>query len=232
MDTFFALLLLLREMNLKLLPLPAVFHPRARQQPRPPSLFPFLSFGCSDNRDDKAAASCSSREPGLTLDQPHPSPSGSLPATPQAKRLSALLQLSITDPGTVWLHQRSHAHRLWKQSGPCVRGLEVWHSLAQKAKRPSGSESPQRNSTSDLDNVPEEVVAHSSRQELSRKHSDDVFTVIENGNEHYLQPERSPDDLPLEQIHLQQDVLKLNTYVALFSFTPQDSHDLEMRLVY
>lgn len=26
---------------------------------------------------------------------------------------------------------------------------------------------------SDLDNVPEEVVAHSSRQELTRKHSDD-----------------------------------------------------------
>ncbi|KAF3844499.1 hypothetical protein F7725_007662, partial [Dissostichus mawsoni] len=46
---------------------------------RPPSLFPFLSLGCSDddNRDDSAAASCSSRgEPGLTLDQPHPSPSG------------------------------------------------------------------------------------------------------------------------------------------------------------
>ncbi|KAK1894321.1 SH3 and cysteine-rich domain containing protein [Dissostichus eleginoides] len=137
---------------------------------------------------------------------------------------------------------------------PVYEALRFGTSLAQKAKRPSGSESPQRNSTSDLDNVPEEVVAHSSRQELSRKHSDDVyavkvkaltrynlersleqgrkgrqvFTVIENGNEHYLQPERSPDDLPLEQIHLQQDVLKLNTYVALFSFTPQDSHDLEM----
>ncbi|XP_034058966.1 SH3 and cysteine-rich domain-containing protein-like [Gymnodraco acuticeps] len=115
---------------------------------------------------------------------------------------------------------------------PVYEALRFGTSLAQKAKRPSGSESPQRNLTNDLDNVPEEVVAHSSRQELSRKHSDDVFTVIENGNEHYLQPERSPDDLPLEQIHLQQDVLKLNTYVALFSFTPQDSHDLEMRLVY
>ncbi|KAI4831482.1 hypothetical protein KUCAC02_001022 [Chaenocephalus aceratus] len=79
-------------MNLKLLPLPAVFHPRApaRKQPRPPSLFPFLSLGCSDddNRDDSAAASCSSRgEPGLTLDQPHPSPSGSLPAAPQGEEV-------------------------------------------------------------------------------------------------------------------------------------------------
>ncbi|XP_034094685.1 SH3 and cysteine-rich domain-containing protein-like [Gymnodraco acuticeps] len=80
---------------------------------------------------------------------------------------------------------------------PVYEALRFGTSLAQKAKRPSGSESPQRNSTNDLDNVPEEVVAHSSRQELSRKHSDDVFTVIENGNEHYLQPERSPDDLPV-----------------------------------
>ncbi|XP_063764342.1 SH3 and cysteine-rich domain-containing protein isoform X2 [Eleginops maclovinus] len=108
---------------------------------------------------------------------------------------------------------------------PVYEALRFGTSLAQKAKRASGSESPQRNSTSDLDNVPEEVVAHSSRHELSRKQSDDVFTVIENGNEHYLQPERSPDDLPIQ---LQQDVLKLNNYVALFSFTPQDSHDLEM----
>ncbi|KAI4801002.1 hypothetical protein KUCAC02_006261 [Chaenocephalus aceratus] len=89
MDTFFALLLLLREMHLKLLPPPAVFHPRApaRQQPRPPSLFPFLSLGSSDNRDEKAAASCSSREPGLALDQPHPSPSGSLPAAQQGEEV-------------------------------------------------------------------------------------------------------------------------------------------------
>ncbi|KAI4828236.1 hypothetical protein KUCAC02_022341, partial [Chaenocephalus aceratus] len=40
-----------------------------------------------DNRDDKAAASCSTREPGLTLDQPHPSPSGSLPAAPQGEEV-------------------------------------------------------------------------------------------------------------------------------------------------
>ncbi|XP_034530239.1 SH3 and cysteine-rich domain-containing protein isoform X2 [Notolabrus celidotus] len=111
---------------------------------------------------------------------------------------------------------------------PVYEALRFGTSLAQKAKRASGSESPHRNSTSDLDKVPEEVVAHSSRQELSRKHSDDVFTVIENGTEHYNQPEGKPDDLPLEHSQLQQDVLKLNTYVALHNFTPQDSHDLEM----
>ncbi|XP_020500865.1 SH3 and cysteine-rich domain-containing protein isoform X1 [Labrus bergylta] len=111
---------------------------------------------------------------------------------------------------------------------PVYEALRFGTSLAQKAKRSSGSESPHRNSTSDLDKVPEEVVAHSSRQELSRKHSDDVFTVIENGTELYNQPERKNDDLPLEQSQLQKDVLKLNTYVALHNFTPQDSHDLEM----
>lgn len=36
----------------------------------------------------------------------------------------------------------------------------------------------------------------------------------------------------MEPSQMQKDVLKLNTYVALFSFTPQDSHDLEMRLVH
>ncbi|KAK2825981.1 hypothetical protein Q5P01_020195 [Channa striata] len=112
---------------------------------------------------------------------------------------------------------------------PVYEALRFGTSLAQKAKRASGSESPHRNSTSDLDKVPEEVVAHSSRQELSRKHSDDVFTVIENGMEHYHQPERKPDDLQLEQCQLQKDILKLNTYVALYSFTAQESHDLEMR---
>ncbi|XP_041828201.1 SH3 and cysteine-rich domain-containing protein isoform X1 [Melanotaenia boesemani] len=112
---------------------------------------------------------------------------------------------------------------------PVYEALRFGTSLAQKAKRASGSESPHRNSTSDLDNVPEEVVAHSSRQELSRKHSDDVFTVIENGTEHFYLPERKTEDLLMEQSQLQKDMLKLNTYVALYSFTAQESHDLEIR---
>lgn len=112
---------------------------------------------------------------------------------------------------------------------PVYEALRFGTSLAQRAKRASGSESPHRNSTSDLDKVPEEVVAHSSRQELSRKHSDDVFTVIENGTEQYHQPEGKPDSFPMEQSQLQKDVLKLNTYVALYNFTAQEGHDLEMR---
>ncbi|TMS21088.1 SH3 and cysteine-rich domain-containing protein [Larimichthys crocea] len=128
--------------------------------------------------------------------------------------------------GTAALHGKAACGN---KVDPVYEALRFGTSLAQKAKRASGSESPHRNSTSDLDKVPEEVVAHSSRQELSRKHSDDVFTVVENGTEHYNQPEGTPDDLTLEQNQLQKDVLKLNTYVALHNFSPQDSHDLEMR---
>ncbi|XP_034051554.1 SH3 and cysteine-rich domain-containing protein isoform X2 [Thalassophryne amazonica] len=111
---------------------------------------------------------------------------------------------------------------------PVYEALRFGTSLAQKAKRASGSDSPHKNSTSDLDKVPEEVSAHSSRQQLSRKHSDDVFTVMENGTEPYHYLERKPDSPP-EHSHVHQDLFKLNSYVALYSFTPQESHDLEMR---
>ncbi|XP_061552303.1 SH3 and cysteine-rich domain-containing protein isoform X2 [Phycodurus eques] len=114
---------------------------------------------------------------------------------------------------------------------PVYEALRFGTSLAQKAKRASGSESPQRNSTNDLDNVPEEAVAHSSRQALSRKHSDDVFTVLENGAEHYHhQPDRTPHNSELEDSQLHEDAVQLNTYVALYSFTAQESHDLDMRV--
>ncbi|KAK0153356.1 SH3 and cysteine-rich domain-containing protein [Merluccius polli] len=111
---------------------------------------------------------------------------------------------------------------------PVYEALRMGTSLAQKAKRASGSDSPHRNSTSDLDKVPEEIAGHSSGRNLSRNHSDDVFTGLENGTEHY-QPERKFEDLEQERLELQKDILQLNTYVALFSFTPQDDHDLEMR---
>uniref|UniRef100_A0A3Q2YJQ1 SH3 and cysteine rich domain n=1 Tax=Hippocampus comes TaxID=109280 RepID=A0A3Q2YJQ1_HIPCM len=80
---------------------------------------------------------------------------------------------------------------------PVYEALRFGTSLAQKAKRASGSESPQRNSV--------------------RPFGVDFFTVLENGAEHYYH----------HQLH--QDALQLNTYVALYSFTAQESHDLEMR---
>lgn len=111
---------------------------------------------------------------------------------------------------------------------PVYEALRFGTSLAQKAKRPSGSESPHRNSLSDLDKVPEEVVAHSSKQELSRKHSDDVFAAVENGMEHYS-PEIISDNSVLDPSHFHRDILKLDTYVALYSYSAQESHDLEVR---
>ncbi|XP_067099832.1 SH3 and cysteine-rich domain-containing protein [Osmerus mordax] len=110
---------------------------------------------------------------------------------------------------------------------PVYEALRFGTSLAQKNKRPSGSESPHRNSTSDLAQVPEEATAHSSRHELTRKHSDDVFSDVENGTEHYHLPERRINHM-LHRGHLRKDVLQLNTYVALYTFTPQESQDLEM----
>ncbi|KAJ0008988.1 hypothetical protein NQD34_016403 [Periophthalmus magnuspinnatus] len=110
---------------------------------------------------------------------------------------------------------------------PVYEALRFGTSLAQKAKRASGSETPHHNSLSDLDNVPEEVVAHSSKQELFRKHSDDVFTVLENGMEHCFPPERVYNNSVPTQLH--RDVLKLDTYVALYSYTAQESHDLDVQ---
>uniref|UniRef100_A0A3B5LDL4 SH3 and cysteine rich domain n=1 Tax=Xiphophorus couchianus TaxID=32473 RepID=A0A3B5LDL4_9TELE len=106
---------------------------------------------------------------------------------------------------------------------PVYEALRFGTSLAQKAKRASGSDSPHRNSASDLDNVPEEVVAHNSRQELSRKHSDDGEYLFQELV--FLQF----STLLKVQISLQNDPLKLNMLVALYDFSTQESHDLEMR---
>ncbi|XP_030643068.1 SH3 and cysteine-rich domain-containing protein [Chanos chanos] len=111
---------------------------------------------------------------------------------------------------------------------PVYEALRFGTSLAQRTKRTSGSESPHRNSTSDLAQVPEEAVAHSSHAQLTRKHSDNVFTPLENGTEHFHVAEQKPENSPARRA-LRKDLLQLNTYVALYRFTPQDSQDLEMR---
>ncbi|TSS85069.1 SH3 and cysteine-rich domain-containing protein [Bagarius yarrelli] len=58
---------------------------------------------------------------------------------------------------------------------PVYEALRFGTSLAQKTKRASASDSPPRNSTSDLAEVPEEA-AHCSHAQLTRKHSDNVKT--------------------------------------------------------
>ncbi|XP_046711902.1 SH3 and cysteine-rich domain-containing protein isoform X3 [Silurus meridionalis] len=112
---------------------------------------------------------------------------------------------------------------------PVYEALRFGTSLAQKTKRPSGSDSPPRNSSSDLAQVPEEA-AHCSHAQLIRKHSDDVFTSLENGTETFHIEEKKPEDPQTDEDEdLQKDLLPLNTYVALYRFIPQESQDLEMR---
>ncbi|XP_016377683.1 SH3 and cysteine-rich domain-containing protein-like [Sinocyclocheilus rhinocerous] len=82
--------------------------------------------------------------------------------------------------------------------------------------------------SSDVVQVPEEKAAHSSRAQLTRKPSDNVFTPLENGTEHFHIAERKSEESPSNR-ELKRDPLQLNTYVALFEFTPQDNQDLEMR---
>ncbi|XP_016125120.1 SH3 and cysteine-rich domain-containing protein-like [Sinocyclocheilus grahami] len=79
---------------------------------------------------------------------------------------------------------------------PVYETLRFGTSLAQKTKRTSGSESPQRNSSSDVVQVPEEKAAHSSRAQLTRKPSDNVFTPLENGTEHFHIVERKSEESP------------------------------------
>ncbi|XP_077095719.1 SH3 and cysteine-rich domain-containing protein isoform X2 [Siphateles boraxobius] len=111
---------------------------------------------------------------------------------------------------------------------PVYETLRFGTSLAQKNKRTSGSESPQRNFTSDVAQVPEEKAAHCSRAQLTRKPSDNVFTPLENGTEHFHIAERKSEESSSSR-ELNRDPLQLNTYVALFGFTQQDNQDLEMR---
>ncbi|ROJ78865.1 SH3 and cysteine-rich domain-containing protein [Anabarilius grahami] len=101
---------------------------------------------------------------------------------------------------------------------PVYETLRFGTSLAQKTKRASGSESPQRNSTSDMAQVAEEKAAHSSRAQLTRKPSDNVSFCL------------CPCMFKLKSNReLKRDPMLLNTYVALFGFIPQDNQDLEMR---
>ncbi|XP_063040220.1 SH3 and cysteine-rich domain-containing protein [Engraulis encrasicolus] len=111
---------------------------------------------------------------------------------------------------------------------PVYEALRFGTSLAQRAKRPSGSESPPRHESSgDLAQVKEEAAGR-SRAELTRKHSDNVFTALENGTESFHAAERKSDSSPVRSGQ-SKDLLQLNTYVALYRFVPQDADDLDLR---
>ncbi|NXK35451.1 STAC protein, partial [Piprites chloris] len=111
---------------------------------------------------------------------------------------------------------------------PVYETLRFGTSLAQKTKKGSsgsGSDSPNRNSTADLVEVPEEGNRSACTLDISRKRSNSVFTYSENGTEHFGEEPKS--------IHFPgpfyKSPLQMNTYVALYKFVPQENEDLEMR---
>ncbi|NXG23118.1 STAC protein, partial [Grallaria varia] len=111
---------------------------------------------------------------------------------------------------------------------PVYETLRFGTSLAQKTKKGSsgsGSDSPNRNSTADLVEVPEEGNSSAGTFDISRKRSNSVFTYSENGTEHFGEEPKS--------IHspgpFYKSTLQMNTYVALYKFVPQENEDLEMR---
>ncbi|XP_028673871.1 SH3 and cysteine-rich domain-containing protein [Erpetoichthys calabaricus] len=118
---------------------------------------------------------------------------------------------------------------------PVYEALRFGTSLAQKTKRSStgsGSESPQRNSTSDLAEVPEEIDSHSHSCDSSRNRSDSVFTSLENQTDPSQDKENNQENIQAGSVlspFPHKDVLQLNTYVALYQFLPQESRDLELR---
>ncbi|NXD96650.1 STAC protein, partial [Chaetorhynchus papuensis] len=111
---------------------------------------------------------------------------------------------------------------------PVYETLRFGTSLAQKTKKGSsgsGSESPNRNSTADLVEVPEEGNSSAGTLDTSRKRSNSVFTYSENGTEHFgEEPKSTHSPGPFYK-----STLQMNTYVALYKFVPQENEDLEMR---
>ncbi|KYO43275.1 SH3 and cysteine-rich domain-containing protein [Alligator mississippiensis] len=113
---------------------------------------------------------------------------------------------------------------------PVYETLRFGTSLAQKTKKGSsgsGSDSPKRNSTSDLAEVPEETDGSGGTFDINRRRSNSVFTYSENGTEHFgEEPKRTNSPV---QGPLFKSMLQMNTYVALYKFVPQENEDLEMR---
>ncbi|NXK91618.1 STAC protein, partial [Formicarius rufipectus] len=111
---------------------------------------------------------------------------------------------------------------------PVYETLRFGTSLAQKTKKGSsgsGSDSPNRNSTADLVEVPEEGNSSAGTLDIIRKRSNSVFTYSENGTEHFGEEPKSINSPGL----FYKSTLQMNTYVALYKFVPQENEDLEMR---
>ncbi|KAM5157248.1 SH3 and cysteine-rich domain-containing protein [Mantella aurantiaca] len=110
---------------------------------------------------------------------------------------------------------------------PVYEALRFGTSLAQKNKKSSsgsGSDSPNRSSTADLADVPEEGDS-SFLLAVNRQRSDSVFTYLENGTELYSEEQQ------VKGINSTVPLFKesVDVFVALYRFIPQESEDLAMR---
>ncbi|KAL8165572.1 UNVERIFIED_CONTAM: hypothetical protein K2H54_048201 [Gekko kuhli] len=113
---------------------------------------------------------------------------------------------------------------------PVYETLRFGTSLAQKTKKGSSgssSDSPKRNSTSDLAEVPEEGDSPGSMCDVNRKRSNSVFTYSVNGTTDFGDEPKNINSLV--QGSLSKDSMQMNAYVALYKFVPQENEDLEMR---
>ncbi|XP_075683078.1 SH3 and cysteine-rich domain-containing protein isoform X1 [Rhinoderma darwinii] len=112
---------------------------------------------------------------------------------------------------------------------PVYETLRFGTSLAQKNKKSSsgsGSDSPNRSSTTDLVEVPEEGDA-SYLLDIGRQRSDSVFSYLENGTESSNEELQQREFNSTLQIPLFKDAV--DTFVALYKFVPQENEDLAMR---
>ncbi|KAM8967827.1 SH3 and cysteine-rich domain-containing protein [Pelodytes ibericus] len=110
---------------------------------------------------------------------------------------------------------------------PVYETLRFGTSLAQKNKKSSsgsGSDSPNRNSTADLAEVPEEGDS-SFLFDISRQRSDSVFSYLENGIENFREDDQQK--IIDSTVPLFKD--PVDTFVALYKFIPQENEDLAMR---
>ncbi|XP_063160163.1 SH3 and cysteine-rich domain-containing protein isoform X2 [Candoia aspera] len=110
---------------------------------------------------------------------------------------------------------------------PVYETLRFGTSLAQKTKKGStgsSSDSPKRNSTSDLAEVPEERGSPGNMFDINRQRSNSVFTYSVNGTSDFGEEPKK-----INSGSLNKDTVQMNTYVALYKFVPQEHEDLEMR---
>uniref|UniRef100_A0A8C3VJ55 SH3 and cysteine-rich domain-containing protein n=1 Tax=Catharus ustulatus TaxID=91951 RepID=A0A8C3VJ55_CATUS len=106
---------------------------------------------------------------------------------------------------------------------PVYETLRFGTSLAQKTKKGSsgsGSDSPNRNSTADLVEVPEEGNSSAGTLDISRKRSNSGECPPGQDSTFRCKGPWGP---------FYKSMLQMNTYVALYKFVPQENEDLEMR---